>query len=289
MAQKDKGRSPNITNPHNNQTKQIENEIHALLLQQPIDLSQLRAYSRKPGGYQTNQLRARVWPKLLGINRFTLVDYRNYVIRPNKDENQINADVERSLWTHEPMKFWKESHRERRRQVLAEMMMAIVSKNKHLHYYQGYHDLVTTILTVVEDDPLSFAIIEHLSLFYVSDYMRENFELVSKFLQFLFVLIQSQDEELYEHLQKARMEPFFAISWLITWFSHDVKDVDILARVFDALIASPPIFCFYVCAVVSMISNNSDRFPYELSLFFLLLLLLSFIVCDSFKRFHFKS
>ncbi len=234
-----------------NSSKKIEQELHQILLQQPIDLSQLRSYSRKIGGYQTNQLRARIWPKLLGINRFTLVDYRNFVIRPHKDENQIRADVERSLWNHEPMKFWKESHRERRREVLAEMMMAILSKNKHLHYYQGFHDLVTTVLTVVEDDPLAFAISEYISLNYVSDYMRENFELVSKFMQFLFVIIKSQDPELFEHLEKARMEPFFAISWLITWFSHDVKDIEILARMFDALLASPPLFCFYLCAVVS--------------------------------------
>lgn len=233
------------------ESQEIEKELNELLLQPQVDLIHLRSYSRKPGGFQNNQLRARIWPKLLGINRFILSDYRYYIVTPHRDESQIRADVERSLWNYEPMKFWKESYRERRREVLAEIIMAILSKNNHLHYYQGFHDLVSTVMLVVEDDFLAFAISEYIALHYVSDYMKENFDIVSQFLKILLVLIRSADLELFEHLEQARMEPFFAISWLITWFSHDVKHLSGIARIYDVLLSSPPIFCFYLCAVVS--------------------------------------
>jgi hypothetical protein len=234
--------------------KEIENEINSLLLQQPVDLVLLRSYSRKPGGFQNNRLRSRVWTKLCGINRFTIEDYRSYISSsPHRDYNQVTADVERSLWNTEPMKFWKESFREKRRQVLSEIILAILTKNfPLLHYYQGFHDLVSTIMLIVEDDSLAFAISEYISLHYVSDYMKENFETVSKFMHILLVIIKANDPELYNHLEKAKMEPYFAISWLITWFSHDVKGLDAIARIYDVFLSSPPIYCFYLCAVVRL-------------------------------------
>lgn len=135
-------------------------------------------------------------------------------------------------------------------------------------------------MLVMEDDYLSFAMAEQISLNYLSDYMREDFEIVSQFMHILLVLIRASDLELYEHLQKARMEPFFAISWLITWFSHDIRELDQIARIFDVLLCSPPIFCFYVCTAVcnnhllfSSLTPNKHVSNFE-------------IVCDSFERIY---
>ena len=44
------------------------------------------------------------------------------------------------------------------------------------------------------------------------------------------------------------MQPFFAISWLITWFSHEIKDMGEVSRLFDALICSHPLYSLYICA-----------------------------------------
>jgi hypothetical protein len=230
-------------------SQETVDEINQLLLEQPVNLQQLRAFSRRPGGFQNNQLRSRVWPKLLGVNRFTVQDYRNFLTL-HRDHMQVRADVERSLWNYEPMKFWKETYRDRRRKVLAEIILAILSKNNHLHYYQGFHDIVSAIMLILEDDFLSFAVSEYVAVHYLSDYMKENFETVSKFIHILFLIIKSQDYELYSHLTQARMEPFFAISWLITWFSHDIKHLHMIARLYDALLSSPPIYCFYLSAAV---------------------------------------
>jgi hypothetical protein len=66
----------------------LEVEITKILLKNPVDLRALRRISRSKGGFGCNKLRARVWPKLLGINRYTVGDYRSY-IDPHKDDEQV--------------------------------------------------------------------------------------------------------------------------------------------------------------------------------------------------------
>jgi hypothetical protein len=56
-----------------------ESEISRLLMEGTVDLRALRKISRLEGGFMSNQIRARVWPKLLGINRFDIPDYRSFI------------------------------------------------------------------------------------------------------------------------------------------------------------------------------------------------------------------
>jgi TBC1 domain family member 20 len=226
-------------------------EVEALLTQQPVDLQELRQLSHKPGGFQNSRLRVRVWPKLMGINRYQISDYRQY-IDPHRDDGQVRCDVERSLWNnHESCAHWTDEYRESRRKSLSEIMMAVLSRNPQLYYYQGYHDLVSTIMLLFEEDHLAFAVVEFISQHFIVDYMREDFSVISKFMHFFFVIIKAVDRELFDHMQAARLEPFFATSWLITWFAHDLHNLHDVARLFDVLLSSHPVYCYYVAAAVS--------------------------------------
>ncbi len=120
-----------------------------------------------------------------------------------------------------------------------------------LRALQGFHDIVSIFLLVLEEDHLAFALSESLSINYLSDYMTEDFDVVSKSMRLLMVLVQVADKELFAFLQKSKIEPFFATSWLITWFAHDIRNADEVARIYDAFLCSHPVFPFYVCAVVS--------------------------------------
>lgn len=121
---------------------------------------------------------------------------------------------------------------------------------------QGYHDVVSIFLLVLEEDHLTFALTEAMSHAYLSDYMTKDFDTVSKSMRILMTIVKLVDKELYAFLKKSKIEPFFATSWLITWFAHDIKNVDEIARIFDALLCSHPMFCFYVCAAVSTLSHH---------------------------------
>jgi len=125
----------NPTNIKLKMSNSVEREIEETLLRQPVDLHVLRSLSRRHGGFQNNRLRVRVWPKLLSVNRYAIDDFRVY-IHKHRDENQVRCDVERSLWSFEPMCYWKDCYRERRRCALFEIIVAIICRNKDLYYYQ---------------------------------------------------------------------------------------------------------------------------------------------------------
>ena len=147
--------------------------IEKLLLSETIDLRELKRYSRQPGGFIDNKLRSRVWPKLLGINRFCIPDYRKYVAS-HRDDSQIRCDIERSLWSHKENKDWMEPLRDKRRKALSDIIIAVLCRNRSLHYYQGYHDVCSVFLLVVNDDHLAFALSEIVSDRYLRDFMAKG-------------------------------------------------------------------------------------------------------------------
>ena len=110
-------------------------DIQKLLLSNDVDLQALKTISRQTGGFIDNETRSRVWPKLLGINRFKIPDYESF-IEKHRDDVQVKLDIERSLWCHEHTEIWPEPLRERRRQALKDIIMAVLCRNPNLHYYQ---------------------------------------------------------------------------------------------------------------------------------------------------------
>ena len=61
------------------QQKQQRVEIDAILSSNPVDIAKLKDLARVNNGFLSNTLRARVWPKLLGVNRYHIPDYKRYV------------------------------------------------------------------------------------------------------------------------------------------------------------------------------------------------------------------
>lgn len=55
--------------------------------------------------------------------------------------------------------------------------------------------------------------------------------------------------------------PFFALSWVLTWFSHDLESVAVVARLFDFLVAHSPVMVCYLVVAVRLLSLSSSRSP----------------------------
>jgi hypothetical protein len=51
------------------------------------------------------------------------------------------------------------------------------------------------------------------------------------------------------HTDLSQAMPHFAVPWLLTWFAHSLPP-DTTARLFDALLVSPPTFSLYIAAAV---------------------------------------
>lgn len=226
--------------------------IDQMLFEQPIDLQKLFEMSRLEGGFLTDNIRKRVWPKILAINRYNTIDYRSY-LDPKKDFTYITCDIERSLFSYDHLQEWDDQKREKRREALSEIIKCVLSKYPNFHYFQGYHDIVSIFLLILEDDQLTFSMVEVVSLYFFSDYMSEDFKIVSRGMNILMLILEIADPEVHAHISNAGVEAYFCTAWMLTWFSHDMKQIEEVARVFDALLCSHPLFIIYLCASVSLL------------------------------------
>ena len=231
-----------------------ELEIDKLLLIQPINLQQLFLISRQKGGFINNNLRGRLWPKLLDINRYGVHDYRHFIDHGKQpDFNQIDLDIERSLWSYTEIIDWDDLTRQKKRHILSNIIKAIISiHNKELHYFQGFHDIVSVFLLVLQHDSLTYEVANSASKIFFRDAMKPDFSILSKGMKVIMLILQIADMEVYEHLRNAEMEPYFCTSWVITWFAHDLKSIHEIARVYDVMLCSHPMFIMYLCAAVSI-------------------------------------
>lgn len=56
------------------------------------------------------------------------------------------------------------------------------------------------------------------------------------------------DAELHQHIQASEVQPFYALSWFITWFAHNIPELDKVARIYDLFLSSHPIMPLYFAA-----------------------------------------
>lgn len=115
----------------------------------------------------------------------------------------------------------------------------------NVHYYQGLHD-VASVLLLVAGEPAAFDMLCHLATGHLRDATRSSLDPVIELLGLMGSIVAAADEELADFLSKQGLPPFYALSWFITWFSHDLAD---FGEVRDkARIASTAVFVG-MCAV----------------------------------------
>jgi TBC1 domain family member 20 len=208
-------------------------ELEKLLLQEKLDVKLLLQQSRVKGGFINSGLRRKIWPKLLGIDpyeeRVVLVDGEGH-----RDKEQCECDVERSFQSilvgRDALSNAKVANR---RRLLSRIIMTVLVRHPTLFYYQGLNDIFSCVILVVEDDSLAYRICEAISLRYLTDFMQADFKNVGSLMSLIFVLLEEMDPELSEFIKESEVQPFFATSWLVTWLSHDIKDLNKSSRVFD--------------------------------------------------------
>lgn len=106
---------------------------------------------------------------------------------------------------------------------------------------------------------LPACVLYQLSQSHFADCLKSNFWDLQTMLRLsLFPLINHFDPVVFEHFKLCDMElPYFAIPWVITWFSHEIRDTELVKRIFDFFIVSHPIMPVYVS--VAMILHPINR------------------------------
>lgn len=141
--------------------------------------------------------------------------------------------------------------------------------NSNLNYYQGYADIACIIWNIFQNDNTSIdhgdttmttavKILSQLSHRHLETIMSANFVPLQTTLSLIWnPLLDYVNPILFDVFQQAGIEEgSFAISWILTWFSHDVKDTSVVKQLFDACLVSHALFPIYLS--ISLLNAHSS-------------------------------
>ncbi|KAI9595024.1 hypothetical protein BDF19DRAFT_423070 [Syncephalis fuscata] len=212
------------------------------------DLERLRELAVTGPGFVNNGLRRLVWPLLLSpindqpINKDLFMMHKNKSLPPHRDARQIELDVNRS--SNYCTAATRQGVKRGKRHQLNKVALYVLESDANLHYYQGFHDVCSVFLNVLGDSSAKDATLT------VAHAMASNLEPVMDQLQLLYPLIDFIDSELAKFLIASETPVYFAVGWVLSWFSHHVSHLDQAARLFDLFISTNPIMPLYVAAQV---------------------------------------
>ncbi|NP_001086954.1 TBC1 domain family, member 20, gene 2 L homeolog [Xenopus laevis] len=235
--------------------KQKSLHIHKALTSDPVDIDVLRGAAQTDGGLLSQEIRRKVWPKLLSLNVFHLPPKPGRWVRCNhRDYNQVQMDVRRSL------KRFPAGMSDAERSVLLEqltdMILYVLQSHPDLHYYQGFHDIAVTLLLTV-GLRLGTGMLSTLSTHHLRDFMDPTMDRTKHILNYLMPLIQSENSELHKFLLRSEVGCIFALSWLITWYSHVLTDYQHVLRLYDFFLATHPLMPVY-CAAQMVLMREQE-------------------------------
>ncbi|KAH3767643.1 threonine dehydrogenase [Pelomyxa schiedti] len=211
-------------------------------LSQPKALPALRALALTKGGFVSCQIRKLAWSRLLYIDRYNLTNYNKASRFDHPFVDQIQKDVDRALWN-------PAIHKSRTTKVveLSSMLNTILTKHQDLHYFQGYHDIATVFLLVC-GPKLGMALLETLSTTKLRAWLSPTLQPIQSMLELLPVVLRHADPQVADFIEHAETPPYFALEWMLTWFSHTYDSISVLSRIFDVFIASDSTMPLYMCA-----------------------------------------
>jgi Rab-GTPase-TBC domain len=131
------------------------------------------------------------------------------------------------------------------------------SKQSH-HYYQGLHDVASVLLLSTNDELESVSLLKALMRSHLQPFVATSMATTCKILDCCWRLLEVADRPLHHQLESSGIAgtPVFALSWLITWFSHDIRCFANVQKLFDELIPGHPMLIVYV--IVALLHCERD-------------------------------
>jgi hypothetical protein len=138
-----------------------------------------------------------------------------------------------------------------KRQQLSKLVNSCLLHDSELHYYQGFHDIATVFLLEC-GEKIALPCLYRLSHYHLHDAMyKKSLEEILNVLPLIYEVIKRHDPPVAKVLKESGMDVgHYALSWVLTWFSHVIDDIELVSRLFDVFLASHPLFVIYVCASV---------------------------------------
>ncbi|KAF2356793.1 Rab-GTPase-TBC domain [Trinorchestia longiramus] len=223
-------------------------KITAVLKKPILDVSVLQQFAEEDDGFVTDELRREVWPCLILMQESKpplLLTLQQAQLHPSF--SQVVMDVERTL-----KRFPPNISPERRRTLMDELIrviMTVLQRNPLFHYYQGYHDVGITFLLVCGEQT-AVQLLEELSLTHLREFLQPTMERTQRWLTYIYPMIAAESPALYAHMDQSGVGTMFCLPWLITWYAHSLSQYRHVVRLYDFLLASPPLMPMYVAGVI---------------------------------------
>ena len=170
--------------------------------------------------------------------------------------------------------------------------MQTLRKYPSLHYFQGYHDSVSVLLLTLspESPPADESVtnssgegqsgevevaakawwpseqekdlMHRTTLHLIRDNLTDNLDPVMGHLRFLRDVLRAWDSDYGALIEQASPLPFFALSWALTLFSHDLDSFASMQRIFDLVLSHGPAMIIYLC--VAILLHRRDQIMRDL-------------------------
>ncbi len=105
------------------------------------------------------------------------------------------------------------------------------------------------MLLLVVGPSTATTMMRRLATTHLRDATRSGCEALMELLPLLQPILEEAAPKLASLVTQLQLPPYFALRWFITWFSHDMHDLNECARLFDLFLASHPMMPLYVGAV----------------------------------------
>ncbi|KAM9927718.1 hypothetical protein OXX59_002334 [Metschnikowia pulcherrima] len=206
---------------------------------------------------------------------------------PHKDEAQVMLDVKRSFTVASHYNTFNSVGNssyttilssediEAMRKRLYCLIVRVLRTYPALNYYQGYHDVASIVLLVCNDrneisDEKAFCILEALTLNHLRDYMISDIALTINHLRLIPLIVEQMSPDLFGLIKhtnntfSATGGTYYdykflpALSSVLTLFSHDITNMNLLMSVWDFIIGHGSVAaCAYI--YVSMLRHYETK------------------------------
>lgn len=181
------------------------------------------------GGLINNEYRKKSWLLFLknGNNNNGQKSEQDFT----QTKQQVELDVNRSFNIYKV-----NGDVEKLKKELLELIVMVLKVNPQLCYYQGYHDVAQVALLVYGSATNAFEFLNILSRSVLRDYMMPKLRPSLDQLDIIPPLLTLADPYLGKLVRS--IPSFYALSSIMTLFSHNVQEFDSLCILFDYILAS---------------------------------------------------
>lgn len=175
----------------------------------------------------------------------------NTIIKQHPSYEQVVLDVDRCSGRLQNVpKYNSHPNSNRLKDKLTKLIVTLLIKKPGLHYYQGFHDVCLTYMAIYGYQ-LALKKMEKLIDSHFSIFMQPTMNETQEFLALIPIIIGLHDVKLQDFLEQAEVGTIFALSWVITWFSHVLANESDIETIFNYLEQSEDAhLILYLCAEI---------------------------------------